>query len=530
MGSKKQYRQVGRGQQERLFADESRDITQPVRATRPGFVDPDPHEIFVGGVRLNTFLKQMGLEWIIEARQLVRGLDWSEFEEAYVGGGRAAYAPAAIVGLILYGIMEGKSSLREIEALARRDMGAMWMSGGVFPDHSVLGRFIQRHETLLTEDFFEKLTRLIITKLGSNCATLAGDGTVIESAASRFQAIRLAALQEKVAELDDASDDDHSGGTGGGSGNPAKLREALETVLPRVERSRKTKKEKASTRVNLTDPASVYLKTKRGGFSFAYVTSYLVNEDRFILACAADPSDELSVVPTMLDQAARITSGATRRILFDANYHRSSIFQAAIDRELDLLTPPPDSAHRPYGKSSFRMGDDDHLICPENQLLRRQSESVDSRTGRETVQYRIPSPHTCLQCSAFGTCTKSSRGRSVVRDTVEWAREAVQAAMQNPVARRIYNQRIATVEPVIGEMRELQNFHRFARTAESGAALEVSLHAAAYNLRRYARRAAGRGVFALFWLFWNLVAAWSRPFAASGAVSPSTLSMAPQAG
>jgi transposase len=529
MGSKKRFRTIGRGQQESLFDDgPQRDLTAPARATRASFIDPNPHEIVLGGVRLDEFLRKMGQDWIIEARALLQGLDWSAFEDSYASGGRSGYAPRSMVGLILFGVMQGKSSLREVEELARCNVGAMWMSGGIFPDHSVLGRFIQRHECLLTEAFFESLTRLIVTKLGSSCVTVAGDGTVIEAAASRFQSIKLSALQERVAALDDAvgddCDDEDDSGDNDDSGEsdeepPAlegnadeanKFRRALSIAEPRIERSHKKREKKASTRVNLQDPESVYLKQKRGGFRFSYVVSYLVNADRFIVACATNPSDELCVVPKLLDQACRVASSGVERVLLDANYHRASIFQAAIDRELDLLTPPPDSSSKPFHKSNFIRVDEDHLRCLAGHVLRRQSETVDKRNGKVSVQYRIASPDICKQCEHFGKCTKSPRGRSVVHDETEWAREAVITAMKNPVARELYNQRIATVEPTIGELRQLQRFNRFARNGESGSALETSLMASAFNLRRYARKAAaGRslglfiGLCGLIRGFWN---------------------------
>ncbi|WP_419591559.1 transposase, partial [Thiolapillus sp.] len=38
------------------------------------------------------------------------------------------YAPRAMMGLILYGIMQGVSSLRQLERLARTDLGCMWIT------------------------------------------------------------------------------------------------------------------------------------------------------------------------------------------------------------------------------------------------------------------------------------------------------------------------------------------------------------------------------------------------------------------
>ena len=64
--------------------------------------------------------------------------------------GRAPYAPQLMVGLILYGVMQGVHSLRKLERLARLDLGCLWVTGGIAPDHANIGRFIVLHEAVLT--------------------------------------------------------------------------------------------------------------------------------------------------------------------------------------------------------------------------------------------------------------------------------------------------------------------------------------------------------------------------------------------
>ncbi len=76
-----------------------------------------------------------------------------------------------MMGLILYGIMHGITSLRALERLARVDLGCMWVSGGVFPDHAIIGRFINMHSESMTGDFFENLTRAVLKKTNSELSS-----------------------------------------------------------------------------------------------------------------------------------------------------------------------------------------------------------------------------------------------------------------------------------------------------------------------------------------------------------------------
>jgi transposase len=54
----------------------------------------------------------------------------------------APYAPRLMMGLILYGVMQGVHSLRELERLAGLDLGCMWVTGGIAPDPANIGRFV----------------------------------------------------------------------------------------------------------------------------------------------------------------------------------------------------------------------------------------------------------------------------------------------------------------------------------------------------------------------------------------------------
>ncbi len=93
-------------------------------------------------------------------------------------------APVDRPGLILYGVLQGVHSLRELKRLARLDLGGMRVRGGIVPDHANIGRFIVLHEDSLTRDFFEALACTLLKATGSRHARLAGDGTVIEAACS----------------------------------------------------------------------------------------------------------------------------------------------------------------------------------------------------------------------------------------------------------------------------------------------------------------------------------------------------------
>jgi len=154
------------------------------------FTRPDPRELFVCGVRLDDYLTDMGLGEALAIRELLQKQNWEPFEARNKPGGRAPYAPEAVLGLILYGVLTGISSLRGLEALARRDLGCLWITGGLCPDHASIGRIIQRHEESLTGAFVTALTGTVLTVTGTGVVTVAEDGTVVQAAASNDHTIK----------------------------------------------------------------------------------------------------------------------------------------------------------------------------------------------------------------------------------------------------------------------------------------------------------------------------------------------------
>ena len=63
----------------------------------------------------------------------------------YQASGRRPLHRRVLLGLVVYGIMQGKWSLWELERLALVDLGAWWITGRLQPDHSTIGKFIQLH-------------------------------------------------------------------------------------------------------------------------------------------------------------------------------------------------------------------------------------------------------------------------------------------------------------------------------------------------------------------------------------------------
>jgi transposase len=275
---KRPVAQINRDRQIPLFDEPpalvlSRSTLLPEPVVR--FVEPDPSELRMGSLRVSEHLRQMGIKEPLQVRELLLSLDWSAFEAAYSGGGRPPYAPRLMTGIILYGLMRGVSSLRELARFARTDLGCMWVSGGIAPDYSILGRFIQRHAALFQGRFFEALTERVLKRTGSGRERLAGDGTVLEAVSSRFSLLSREATRAKAT----ASKASASPGPGNS--------QAYERLTQRFDERPRSK---ALSPLE-PDACLLHLKNRRGS-RLGYEAAVLANEARVVVDVAMDPTSE----------------------------------------------------------------------------------------------------------------------------------------------------------------------------------------------------------------------------------------------
>lgn len=500
-----------------------------------GFVDPDPEQLVYGAYTLREFLSRTGQDTPLLVRDVIRSIDFGEFEAGYELTGRAPYHPAIMLGLLVYGIMQGQSTLRDLEALAVRDLGAHWITGGVFPDHSTLGKFIQRHAALITVDFFEALTTEVLERIGNVSQVWSGDGTVIQSAANRFRTLQLDVARELADEMRtqrERCDDDDSSGGDAGCGEDAenvrvrrstrktldleRLELAIEVGEKRAERRRHQGADPAKTQICTTDPEAGILKYKNSGrIGPGWVPSILTTS-RIIIAAITHGYSETQVLGRMFDQAKRVTGATTAAVLMDTNYHSFAAVDEADRRNLLLLSPGsgqtgPPKKRKFYNKhSDFRwVPGEDVYECPAGNLLRFSHINRDRRRGSARRIYR-PSISDCSNCDLKPECTTADR-RQVSRDIDEQKLEAVRNLMADDFVRELYGHRQGDVEPVYAEIKGAQGLTRFRRTGSEGVKVEFTLHACAHNLRRLVtvlrRRAGGplQAAFALLTMILRLL-------------------------
>lgn len=441
------------------------------------FVSPDRNGLRLCGKPVCEVLRESGNLAPLAVAELLDGMDWSEFESAYAETGRAPYSPRLMVGLVVYGTMEGVGSLRCLERMAGRDLGCMWVTGGIVPDHACIGKFLTRHAELLGDGFFEQLTAKVLAVCGSDNRCLAGDGTVVEAACSQYRLLRGEALREhaEAARAESEASPDNAA-----LRRRAELaEEAGERLEERAEARRERGRDPGGALASPTEPEAVVQRQKRGrGSAASHKPSVLANAERVVVAHAVDPSSEVSVVGGLLDLGARVAGRMPDTLLLDAGYFGETVISAALERGVGLLCP---DGRRPGERRGVKGGvhpkgefsyieHEDAYRCPAGELLRPGAGG-----------YSTPA---CGGCALRGDCTASESGRVIVRRAGDELREAMREVMGQPGAQAEYRARQGMVEPVFASLRQKQGLGRFRRRGLAGARLEFSLHVLAHNLGR----------------------------------------------
>jgi transposase len=132
---------------------------------------------------------------------IVDQLDLSALTAQYRGTGSAAYHPALMLGLLIYGYATGVYSSRRIEAATHESIAFRYIAANAQPDHDSLCAFRKRFVKEIELLFVQVLgiaRQMKLLKLG----TIALDGTKVHANASRHSALSYGHAQRIEAQLE----------------------------------------------------------------------------------------------------------------------------------------------------------------------------------------------------------------------------------------------------------------------------------------------------------------------------------------
>ncbi len=248
------------------------------------------------------------------------------------------------------------------------------------------------------------------------------------------------------------------------------------------------------TSFSVTDPNAALIKFPSGASQPGHRLSIGASRSdvRFVVTALVDgaPTDfgKLREVTTavevaLLDAGLLSDDAPTMKLVADAGYTaRDDLrFASEVRSRIDILVPIPKSksailnGQPQLGVEAFQV-DGDTAICPANRTMQGPRHSKDG-----TVQWLGVG---CAECPLKPRCTGAKRRTLAIHPETQALRQAMAERMNADGARKRYNQRIATVEPIFSYISDTMGFTRSSSRRTDTVVAEILLKLLTYNLLR----------------------------------------------
>ena len=457
---------------------------------------------------------------------ILLGLDWRAWEARYDGyRGQPPLHPRLVAAAILYGLLRKVRSSRELEAATKERLDFRWFLEGRTIDHSTFAGFRTRFGPELKE-LFKQIGRVICQTHEEALVELVIDGTRMRANSDRHgartaqwleqQAARcVEELNQRLARLGQADDqqvqaDEESQRL---RTEVARLQAQVTQYENALEQARirdaakqaKDGKGALPVRVPVTDPDSMIVPNKEGGFAPNYTPTVAVDvaTGMIVLADVLNGSDENTAVLPAIAQAELIAGVAPQRVLADSGFASGENLQALEALGIEAYMPT-DTDFRPENPA---IREDPSQPVPE-----AQREDLARRGGKlgrpafvydaQNDQYRCPmgvallpvchdKSGTRYQCPGKAGCPMAdqcvkdtSAARTIVRDQYQEQRETVGRRMATPEGRAVYKKRAPVVEGTFARLKQGMGIRGFLMRGLAKVRTEWNWICTGYNLKR----------------------------------------------
>lgn len=362
---------------------------------------------------------------------IVEQLDLSALTRQYRGAGSAAYHPAVLLALLIYGYATGTFGSRRIEQASHDSVAFRYIAANTHPDHDTLCAFRKRFLPEIERLFVEVLRiarQMKLLKLG----TIALDGTKIHANASRHSAlsyghaqtietqvqeevkellaraeradaeplheglnipeelarreVRLKAIQEAKAEIEARAAERFA----------AEQSEYEAKVKARADKEEHTGKNprgksptppsagpRADDQVNLTDPDSRIMPAAGGAFEQSYNAQAAVDVDTMLVVAttltqaANDKQQMAPMVEVLAELPAEI--GTVDTVLADNGYFSEANVRTCIEAGMEpLLAAGRESHHLPWQERFTEPAP----LTDDADAVQRMKHELKTRAGR----------------------------------------------------------------------------------------------------------------------------------------------------
>jgi transposase len=413
------------------------------------------------------------------------------------GRGMAAYHPAMMVRVLLYGYCLGVVSSRKIERATYEDVAFRYLAADQHPDHDTIADFRQRHLQSLAGLFTQALQlcdKAGLIKLGH----VAIDGTKLKANASKHKAMSYGRMVEKEkqlkeevdkllakAEQTDAEEDAQYGKGKRGDELPAEL-ERRESRLRKIAEAKAALEQEARERAAV-EKAEVEAKLEERhrqeeerGRKFPGPSPQVPDPEQAKPKAEAqrnftDPESRI-----MLDGATKsIVQGYNAQAAVDS--HEQIIVAAALTQEANdkkQLVPMLEQVQQNLSrKPTYATADKGYF-----------SEAAVTDPKVEGIELLVP-PERHAQVDSAATVQPQSQPvvESKKAQSAKSVAETMRDKLLTTAGEAVYKMRKAVVEPVFGQIKERRGLRGFSMRGLEKVSAEWQIICLTHNLLKLFR-------------------------------------------
>ena len=412
--------------------------------------------------------------------------------------GRPGYDPRVLLGIYLWGHLNGVRSSRRLERECGRNVELMWLTGQLQPDFKTLCRFREENGEAIKKVLMQFRKWAVGAELYGK-ELVAIDGSKFKAVNSRQRNVTRVQLEKLIARerasveryLEDLQEaDEREGEDEVRELTVEELREKIATIaefLRGPEEMLAEMKEGGETQRSLTDPDARLMKTAEG-MAVSYNVQTAVDSKHKLIAAVevTNAVADQGLLAHMAEEAREGLGAEELSVVADGGYFGYDDLEECEEKGITTYVPVPELGRNQkenglFTREQFTYDEErDVYICPQGEELRVVAKG--KRKERNNKEYKSYRTKACGGCPLRDQCTKSKRGRQIRRWTNHGVLERLQARIKSHP--EILKQRKALSEHPFGTIKVAMNHERLLLKGLKKVATEINLTVLCYNLKR----------------------------------------------
>jgi len=406
--------------------------------------------------------------------------------------GSPQYDPTVMLKLLLYGYSYGLRSSRKLERECHYNVGFMWLTGGLQPDHKTIAEFRRKNKKALAT-VLKQCARLCIKLNLIEGNTLFVDGSGVRANAGISNSWdaqrcekRLKNLDARITEILSECDSVDQREADHGSlahmdkelADNVALRSKVADILEQINAE-------SNNSINTTDNDCTKIHGRQGTHA-GYNVQTVVDEKHSMIVSSdvVNENNDRNQFADQIDRANETLGKPCKTACADCGYSDVEELEKIDAQNIKVVVPTQrQAAKKELGRfdvSRFSYDrEKDCYYCPAGEQLKYCNTEI----KRKRKVYRTAAS-TCRGCPHFGACTTNKNGRKVTRLLKEELREKLRQQYQQPDNQEIYRLRKQKVELPFGHMKHNLKFTGFSLRGLEGVKAEASLLSSCFNIVR----------------------------------------------